>query len=95
MWFDGDQRLKAKNRISYRMDWQPISTAPFDRELQLAVIDAHGTHMLIFPCRRVLHGWVNAKTGAPVVVSPTHWREWNDDFGALHPPRAFERPLKR
>lgn len=56
--------------------WQSVSTAPFDRDLELAVIDSTGEHALVFPCRRVLHGWVNSKTGSPVQVHPTHWRGW-------------------
>ncbi len=35
------------------MDWQPVTSAPFDRDLELAVIDAGGIHALEFPCRRV------------------------------------------
>lgn len=57
--------------------WQPISAAPFDRDLELAVIDYYGTHALVFPCRRVLHGWVSAETNKPIDdLRPTHWREW-------------------
>jgi len=58
------------------MEWQRIPTAPFDRDLELAVIDYDGTHALAFPCRRVLGGWLNAKTDKSVIVYPTHWREW-------------------
>lgn len=54
------------------------TAAPFDRDLQLAVIDTAGdVHALVFPCRRVLRGWVDSQSGAPVYVFPTHWREWN------------------
>jgi hypothetical protein len=61
----------------FRMNWQPIVTAPFDRDLELAVFDsAGGLHPLVFPCRRVLHGWVEAGTTVPVNVRPTHWRKW-------------------
>jgi hypothetical protein len=57
--------------------WQSVTTAPFDRNLQLAVIDTKGdVHALVFPCCRVPRGWVNSQTGAPVDVFPTHWREW-------------------
>jgi hypothetical protein len=62
----------------FKMEWQTISTAPFDRDLELAVIDAEGQHALVFPCRRVLRGWVKAKTHSPVNVHPTHWPEWDD-----------------
>jgi len=30
--------------------------------------------VLLAPCRRVPHGWVNAETGKPVDDNPTHWR---------------------
>jgi hypothetical protein len=58
------------------MEWKAITSAPFDRDLRLAVIDAEGVHELVFPCRRVVRGWVNARTGASVPVHPTHWHEW-------------------
>ncbi|MBR0972314.1 hypothetical protein [Bradyrhizobium japonicum] len=58
--------------------WKSTAAAPFDRNLQLAVIDTGGqVHALIFPCRRVLRGWINSQTGLPVYVFPTHWREWD------------------
>jgi hypothetical protein len=38
------------------MEWQPIAKAPFDRDLELAVMDYDGTHALVFPCRRILNG---------------------------------------
>ena len=56
--------------------WQPITGAPFDREIELAVIDYDGAHALVFPCRRILGGWVNADSKQRVEVRPTHWREW-------------------
>jgi hypothetical protein len=56
--------------------WIDISTAPKDRTLSLAVIDAEGLHALVFPCRRVADGWVNAISGARIDVRPTHWRDW-------------------
>jgi len=59
--------------------WQPISTAPFDCDLELAVIDTGGPHSLIFPCRRVLSGWVNAQNKARIDVRPTHWRPWDKE----------------
>jgi hypothetical protein len=58
--------------------WQPISTAPFDRDLGLAVIDQNGEHVLVFPCRRILRGWINAETKLQINVRPSHWREWQE-----------------
>ncbi len=59
--------------------WQPITTAPFDRDLELAVIDGDGVHALVFPCRRVLRGWVKAHNKQQIEVHPTHWREWEEN----------------
>ena len=58
--------------------WQPIITAPFDRDLELAVLDREGPHALVFPCRRGPHGWTHGVTGERVTIHPTHWREWHD-----------------
>jgi hypothetical protein len=58
-------------------NWRPISTAPFDRDLRLAIIDQLGVvHALVFPCRRILGGWLKAETKARIDVDPTHWQEW-------------------
>jgi hypothetical protein len=64
-------------------EWQRIASAPFDRELQLAVIDYRGTHALIFPCRRILDGWVKADTKERIDVQPTHWREWKESLSVF------------
>jgi hypothetical protein len=58
------------------MEWKPISTAPFDSELELAVIDVRGPHALVFPCRRILGGWMDAEAEERIDVRPTHWRAW-------------------
>jgi hypothetical protein len=44
------------------IEWKPIATVPFDRNLELAFIDHDGVHALVFPCRRVPDGWFNAET---------------------------------
>jgi len=59
--------------------WQPISNAPFDRDLELAVLDRDGPHALVFACRRILAGWVNAETKRRTDVRPTHWREYENN----------------
>lgn len=57
--------------------WRDISTAPFDRDLELAVLDVEGPHALVFPCRRIVGGWMKAGTRERLDVHPTHWREWH------------------
>ena len=68
----------AGNRLPNHvvMKWHPIGTAPYDAELELAVIDPKGTHALVFPCRRIPAGWLKCGTDEWVEVRPTHWREW-------------------
>lgn len=56
-------------------NWRPISEAPFDCDLELAVISRGEVHALVFPCRRILAGWVNAESKKRIEVQPTHWRE--------------------
>ena len=58
--------------------WQHISTAPPGRDLELAVIDNDGPHALVFPCRRILNGWMNTRTKERLDVRPTHWRDWQE-----------------
>ena len=42
-------------------DWQPILTAPFDRVLQLSVIEKGEIYALVFPCRRTRYEWAHAE----------------------------------
>ena len=65
-----------------RKMWQHISTAPYDRDIELAVIDGEGPHALVFPCRRISGGWMNVLTKERMDVRPTHWREWQDGQAA-------------
>jgi len=61
--------------------WLPISVAPFDCELELAVIEDE-VHALVFPCLRLMGGWVKAATKERVEVHPTHWRRWGSNSDA-------------
>ncbi|QOZ28483.1 hypothetical protein CI1B_45460 [Bradyrhizobium ivorense] len=56
--------------------WEGIAVAPYDRDLELAVIEGNAIHRLVFPCRRTLGGWIKAETAERIVVQPTHWRPW-------------------
>jgi hypothetical protein len=56
--------------------WHPISTAPFDRDLELAVIGTNGVRTIVFLCRRILGGWIKAEIKTTIDVHPTHWRDW-------------------
>lgn len=86
--FDFDQSSAGRKEISNSFksldqtetrpmeNWQPVAEAPFDKDLELAVLEHGDAHALVFPCRRTRAGWVDPKTGLRVDVSPTHWRVW-------------------
>jgi hypothetical protein len=57
--------------------WHPIATAPYDCDLELAVVEGNDAHALVFRCRRARSGWVNATTGQRLNIDPTHWRQWH------------------
>jgi hypothetical protein len=59
--------------------WSHIITATFDRDLQLSVIEDGEVYALVFSCRRTANGWIEARSGYPVNVHPTHWREWAEE----------------
>jgi len=63
--------------------WQDASTAPFDRDIELAVINKDGVHSLVFPCRRVVGGWIDAETKAVLELRPSHWRTWVSNWPKL------------
>ena len=69
------ETIKPSRALS-SLGWHPVSCAPFDRDLELAVINYVGTNALAFPCRRILDGWISAQTRARIDFHPTHWKEW-------------------
>ncbi|HKA74239.1 MAG TPA: hypothetical protein VKE26_20705 [Xanthobacteraceae bacterium] len=59
-------------------DWKSITTAPFDQDVQLWVIDRFGSRALAFPCRLTDKGWINSKLNVALAatIRPSYWREW-------------------
>ena len=53
------------------MEWHRIATAPFDRDLELAVIDYDGVHALAFPCRRILGSSKRKPRNGLTCIRPT------------------------
>lgn len=71
------QSINHSSAQAQSQGWHDISSAPFDRDLELAVIDAQGTHALVFPSRRIVGGWMNAQNMQRLPgLQPSHWREW-------------------
>ena len=55
-----------------------ISKAPFDRDLELAIIDATGGACGCFSLWAV-GGGIRAETKERIEIRPTHWRPWATD----------------
>ncbi len=73
-------RFLRGNR-DFRARWQTASTAPFHRDVELAVIDRGRTNAFVSPCRRTARGWVDANSGRALDLAPSHWREWRKPPG--------------
>ena len=59
------------------VDWQPVSSAPFDRDLEVRLSDGLGYYSLLYPCRLVANkGWLNALSGTVLTADPIEWRDW-------------------
>jgi hypothetical protein len=66
----------GSDAMSEETIWEKISTAPYDRDLELAVIEEDRVHRLVFACRRSPNGWIKVHSRERVLISPTHWRIW-------------------
>ena len=61
------------SRLFSAPEWREIATAPFDREIELAVIGDH-VGLLEGSCLRHGEGWLDAETLRPMQMTATHWR---------------------
>lgn len=58
-------------------NWRQISTAPYNRELELRVTENGQTATLEFPCLRTNEeAWINVDLGSEIKVEPIEWRIW-------------------
>jgi hypothetical protein len=69
------QRLEI--HLPYLSQWRLISTAPYNRELELRITDNGETVTLEFPCLRTNEeAWINVDLGTEIKVQPVEWRVW-------------------
>lgn len=76
MLFDPDQCQMTRFWVAYSDGVATDRDRALHRDLELSVIDADGPHPLVFPCQRVVSGWLKSGTKDRVDVHPTHWRDW-------------------
>jgi len=61
------------SRLLRALEWREIATAPFDREIELAIIERE-VGVVDGSCLRHGDGWLDAQKLRPVAVRATHWR---------------------
>jgi len=60
-------------------EWQPILTAPMNRDLEVRVADSMGHYALMCPCKLIPEqGWINSWLQTPLSHDPVEWREWTE-----------------
>jgi hypothetical protein len=75
--------VRGRRTLTQPRSWRPIRFAPHGVSFaQLGVKVGGEVSALSFPCRKVGTAWVSEKTGKPVHIRPTHWREWPEGFPA-------------
>ena len=57
-------------------NWHPVSTAPFNRDVEVRIVDAKGLGVAPFPCRQTTSGWINADLYVRMELIPVAWRPW-------------------
>ena len=74
---DAEQAIDNLTLHVHLSRWHPISTAPFNQDLELRVVEAEKIVTLKFPCRQTNTGeWINTDLGLPVKIQPVEWRVW-------------------
>jgi hypothetical protein len=67
-----------KNRVFRLHRWHPISTAPFNQELELRIAENDQIVTLEYPCLQTNEGfWINVDLGTQIRVTAVEWRAWH------------------
>lgn len=57
--------------------WHPISTAPYNHELELRINENGEIATLEFPCLHTNEeAWINVDLGTEIKIQPVEWRVW-------------------
>jgi hypothetical protein len=72
-------RITTDDLMGIGKDWQPISTAPVNKELEVRLEDTFGRYVLLFPCKLVAgQGWINSRLEKRLTAEPVEWRHWDE-----------------
>jgi hypothetical protein len=67
------KRFIARLRCWLRNEWREIGSAPFDREIEVAIVEDDVRMASGLRLRRA-DGWIDSETLQPVQMKATHWR---------------------
>ena len=56
--------------------WQPIDTAPIDKDVMLIVNDGGEPYQIRSPFKLTATGWVISGMGTPLAVTPLQWKPY-------------------
>ena len=71
--------IEPTQAVQEHAEWQPISTAPTNKDLEVRLADSSGRYALLFPCRHLPDGaWLNSWLLTPLAATPVEWREWTE-----------------
>jgi hypothetical protein len=62
--------------FSDKIGWQPISTAPLDKDVMLMVTDGGAPYAVLKPFKLTASGWVSSGKGTPLAVTPVLWKPY-------------------
>ena len=66
-----------ESHLPHLSHWHPMSTAPYNQELELRVTDSGQIVTLEFPCLRTNdEAWINVDLGTQIRIEPVEWRAW-------------------
>jgi hypothetical protein len=66
---------RAVGFVDGARDWHPVTTAPFNRDLELRLA-GHRGRVLPFPCRNTRDGWMNSDLKVRIDLPTVEWRCW-------------------
>jgi hypothetical protein len=96
-----NRRLRGSLEHQSRYRWHPISTAPYNQDLELRIIDGNeaAEEVLPFPCRHLNSGgWWNPDLGVRLQINPIEWGVWQKSVSPqtallIHNPVGIDLPV--
>ncbi len=72
-----DRAVHAVLEHHHLSRWHPVSTAPYNQDLELRVSEDGAITTIPFPCRHTNEDeWINVDLGVPLHIQPVEWRAW-------------------